>query len=50
MPKPGIELGQLLRPIEGDKSLRQKEGLMADDLDKVKQLRAVWGVTDPEAR
>ena len=41
--KPGIELGRLLHaPIDGDKSLRQKEGLMADDLDKVKQLRAVW--------
>ena len=49
--KPGIELGRLLHaPIDGDKSLRQKEGLMADDLDKVKQLRAVWESQSPEGQ
>jgi DNA polymerase-3 subunit alpha len=40
--KPGIELGRVLRaPLEGEKSLKEKEGLGADDLANVKQLREI---------
>ena len=40
--KPGIELGRVLRaPIDGDKSLKEKEGLTSDDLAGVMELRKV---------
>ncbi|MFN3875702.1 MAG: DNA polymerase III subunit alpha, partial [Flavobacteriales bacterium] len=40
--RPGIELGRLLRaPLQGEKSLAEKEGLSADEIANVKQLRAV---------
>ena len=40
--KPGIELERvLLAPITGEKSLEEKEGLTADDLENVKRLRAI---------
>ena len=40
--RPGIDLGRLLRaPLEGDGSLRAKEGLGADEIAAVKQLREV---------
>jgi DNA polymerase-3 subunit alpha len=40
--RPGIELHRVLRaPIEGPKSLKEKEGLGADELAGVKQLREI---------
>ncbi|MBL7964306.1 MAG: DNA polymerase III subunit alpha [Flavobacteriales bacterium] len=40
--KPGIELTRVLRaPLDGDKSLKEKDGLGADDLANVKQLREI---------
>ncbi len=40
--RPGIELTRVLRaPLEGDKSLKQKEGLNSDELANVKQLRDI---------
>jgi DNA polymerase-3 subunit alpha len=40
--RPGIELGRLLRaPLEGDKSLKDKEGLSSEELAQVKQLREI---------
>jgi DNA polymerase III subunit alpha len=38
--KPGIELGRVLHaPTEGEKSLRDKEGLQKEDIDNVLKLR-----------
>ncbi len=38
--KPGISLNRVLTaPIDGDGSLRSKEGLMADDIENAKKLR-----------
>jgi DNA polymerase III subunit alpha len=40
--RPGIELQRVLRaPLEGEASLRQKEGLGADEIANVKQLREI---------
>lgn len=40
--RPGIELTRVLRaPLDGDKSLKQKEGLNSDELANVKQLRDI---------
>jgi DNA polymerase-3 subunit alpha len=40
--KPGISLNRLINaPLEGEKSLTEKEGLLAEDLEKVKQLREI---------
>jgi len=41
--KPGIELNRILKaPLDGEKSLTEKEGLRAEDLDLVKQLRVIY--------
>ncbi|MCG9878988.1 MAG: DNA polymerase III subunit alpha, partial [Bacteroidia bacterium] len=49
--KPGIELGRLLNaPMDGDKSLKDKEGLQSEDLDNVKKLRELYKGTDIIAR
>lgn len=38
--KPGIDLGRVLNaPIDGAKSLREKEGLQGDDIENIKKLR-----------
>lgn len=38
--KPGIQLDRIFNaPLEGDKSLSEKEGLMGEDLENVKRLR-----------
>lgn len=38
--RPGIELDRVMNaPLEGDKSLRDKEGLGSDEIDNVKRLR-----------
>ncbi|MDY0103173.1 MAG: DNA polymerase III subunit alpha [Lentimicrobium sp.] len=40
--KPGIELKRvMLAPIEGEKSLKEKEQLQNDDIEEVKKLRAI---------
>jgi DNA polymerase-3 subunit alpha len=48
--KPGIELERVLHaPLtakDGEKSLEEKEGLGADDLENVKQLRAIYNGDD----
>jgi DNA polymerase-3 subunit alpha len=39
--RPGIELDRVMNaPLDGDKSLRDKEGLGSDEIDNIKQLRA----------
>jgi DNA polymerase-3 subunit alpha len=49
--KPGIELGRLLNaPMDGDKSLKEKEGLQSEDLENVKKLRELYKGTDINAR
>lgn len=49
--KPGIELGRLLNaPIDGDKSLKEKEGLQSEDIENVKKLRELYNGTDINAR
>ncbi|MEY3411963.1 MAG: hypothetical protein RIQ70_649, partial [Bacteroidota bacterium] len=49
--KPGISLNRVLTaPMEGAKSLKEKEGLQAEDLDNVKQLREILGGTDLRAK
>jgi len=48
--KPGIELERVLTaPLEGEKSLREKEALNGDDLENVKQLRAIYKGNDQRA-
>lgn len=49
--KPGIELNRVLTaPIDGEKSLREKEGLGGDDLENVKKLREVMKGNDLQAK
>jgi len=49
--KPGIELNRVLTaPLEGDKSLKDKEGLNSDDLELVKKLRAIAEGDDLRAK
>lgn len=41
--KPGITLERIIHaPIDGEKGLREKEGLLHEDLEKVKKLREVY--------
>ena len=48
--RPGIHLGRLLHaPIDGDGSLKQKEGLGSDELANVKQLREILESGEPSA-
>jgi DNA polymerase III subunit alpha len=40
--KPGISLKRVLRaPIDGEGSLKEKEGLGSEDIDNIKQIRAI---------
>jgi DNA polymerase-3 subunit alpha len=49
--KPGISLNRVLTaPIDGAKSLKENEGLQAEDLDNVRQLREILGGTDLRAK
>ncbi|HVA98721.1 MAG TPA: DNA polymerase III subunit alpha [Bacteroidia bacterium] len=49
--RPGIELQRvLLAPLDGEKSLKEKEGLQNDDLENVKKLRAIHKGTDLQAK
>lgn len=45
--KPGTELGRVLHaPLEGDNSLKEKEGLQTEDLDNVKKIREIYQGSD----
>ena len=49
--RPGIELNRLIKaPLEGEKSLKTKEGLNNDDLEDVKKLRKIYEGNDLQAR
>ena len=49
--KPGIELARVLTaPLEGDKSLKEKEALNSDELEQVKQLRSIMKGEDLRSR
>jgi DNA polymerase-3 subunit alpha len=52
--RPGIDLGRLLHaPLtqkDGEKSLEEKEGLGADDMENVKRLRVVYSSDDVRAK
>ena len=49
--RPGIELNRLIKaPMDGEKSLKTKEGLNSDDLEDVKKLRKIYEGTDLQAR
>ncbi|HEU4717908.1 MAG TPA: DNA polymerase III subunit alpha [Bacteroidia bacterium] len=48
--RPGIALGRVLTaPMDGEKSLREKEQLGGDELDNVRKLRAIYGGNDLQA-
>lgn len=48
--KPGIELDRVLNaPLDGDKSLKDKEGLPSEDIDNVKKLREIYNGNDLRA-
>ncbi len=48
--KPGISLGRVLNaPIEGEKSLKEKENLPPDEIEKVKKLRLLRAGSDLQA-
>ncbi|CAN5439689.1 DNA polymerase III subunit alpha [soil metagenome] len=49
--KPGIELNRvLLAPLEGDKSLKEKENLNSDEMELVKKLREIAKGDDVSAK
>jgi DNA polymerase-3 subunit alpha len=48
--RPGIELHRVLEaPLDGEKSLREKENLSSDDLEQVKRLREIYKGKDLQA-
>lgn len=48
--KPGISLNRVMTaPLDGDKSLKEKEGLNSEDLEKVRMLREIAGSKDLRA-
>jgi DNA polymerase III subunit alpha len=48
--KPGISLDRVINaPIDGEKSLRDKEGLQSEDIDNVKKLREIHAGNDLQA-
>ncbi|MFN8323278.1 MAG: DNA polymerase III subunit alpha [Chitinophagales bacterium] len=49
--KPGIELERILHaPLDGDKSLKEKEALSSEELDDVKKLRAFYDSDSLESK
>lgn len=49
--RPGIELKRVMNaPLDGAKSLKEKEGLNPEELDQVKQLRTILGGKDLRAQ
>lgn len=48
--KPGIELDRVINaPLDGEKSLKEKEGLQSEDIDNVKKLREIHAGNDLRA-
>ncbi len=49
--RPGIELNRVMKaPMDGEKSLKEKEGLNSDEIENVKKLRAIAEGKDLQAR
>jgi DNA polymerase-3 subunit alpha len=49
--RPGIELARMLTaPLDGEKSLKEKEALSSDEIENVKKLRAVMKGDDLPAK
>ncbi|MCF8430177.1 MAG: DNA polymerase III subunit alpha [Bacteroidia bacterium] len=49
--KPGVKLVRLLHaPLDGEKSLKDKEGLEGDDIENVKKLRLIYEGTDLQSK
>lgn len=49
--KPGTNLNRVIfAPIEGEKSLKEKEGFIADDINNIKQLREIYEGNDLRAK
>ncbi len=49
--KPGVKLVRLLHaPLDGEKSLKEKEGLEGDDIENVKKLRLIYEGTDLQSK
>lgn len=49
--KPGIELERVLHaPLDGDKSLKEKEGLSSEELEDVKKLRTIYASDSEESK
>jgi DNA polymerase III subunit alpha len=49
--KPGVKLGRLLNaPLDGEKSLKEKEGLEGDDIENVKKLRLIYEGNDLQSK
>jgi DNA polymerase-3 subunit alpha len=49
--KPGVKLVRLLHaPLDGEKSLKDKEGLEGDDIENVKKLRLIYEGNDLQSK
>ena len=49
--KPGVKLVRLLHaPLDGEKSLKEKEGLEGDDIENVKKLRLIYEGNDLQSK
>ena len=49
--KPGVKLVRLLNaPLDGEKSLKEKEGLEGDDIENVKKLRLIYEGNDLQSK
>ncbi len=49
--KPGVKLVRLLHaPLDGEKSLKEKEGLEGDDIENVKKLRLIYEGSDLQSK
>ena len=49
--KPGTDLNRVIfAPLDGPKSLKEKEGYGGDDIDNIKKLRELYNGTDLQAR
>jgi DNA polymerase-3 subunit alpha len=49
--KPGISLDRIFHaPLEGEKSLKEKEGLSSEEIEDVKKLRDIYNSETPEGK
>lgn len=49
--KPGISLNRVINaPLDGEKSLKSKEGLQPDEIEKVKQIREIFKGSDEKSK